>query len=274
MRLTPPIPLDPLNARTDAYDLANGVIDHLKTSQLASLRWGKVSDADMISYLTSVYSLQISNEADIPRISAAQEDGKGNVAERREHLVIRDLDLLPYLVEQNPDEFEDKPEASKLGRIVAHADYRFRPKGWHWRDAKHPDLQANSMPVSAGSIPQPSGANVELIKLFNTKVEDLMDHHAVAQDCYELVNIATSASHLRKGLAKQLVLWLFPFCDQQQSDYKLIASPAGKGLYMRCGFVEDGVGDKRAVEMNMGEWGGEGIHQHIYMVRHPEKRSS
>lgn len=274
MHLTPPISLDPANAHIDAYDLAHSVISIPDSSQLVSLRWGKVSDPDMIKYLTAVYTFQIQIDAKIPRISAVQEDGKGNAIERREHLAIRDLDLLPCLVEQNPDHFKDNPEAAKVGRIVAHADFRFRPKGWDWHDVKHEYQQANGMPVGHGSIPKPPGSNTELIEMFDNKVEELLDYHCKGQNCYELVNISTNASHLRKGLAKQLVMWLFPFCDRQQLDYKLLASPMGRGLYKRCGFVEEGVGENGAVEVDMGDWGGDGIHQHIYMVRHPERHSS
>lgn len=138
MRLTPPVPLDPVNAQVDAYDLAHCVISIPHSSQLADLRWGNVSDADIIKYLTAVYTFQIREDAKIARIGAAHEDGRGNEIERREHLALRDMELLPYLVEQNPNEFKNYPEAAKLGRIVAHADFRFRPQGWDWQAADHP----------------------------------------------------------------------------------------------------------------------------------------
>ena len=271
MRFTPPIPLEPANIDIDAYDLAISLFSVIHSSQLSTLRWGKVSEVDMIKYLTAVYAQQIPTDAKIPRLGAKKEDGKGTAIERREHLVIRDLDLLPRLVEQDPDAFQDNPEAKKLGRIVAHADYRFRPKGWDFRKPNHPDPQANARFLS---IPKPEGANVKLVELLDEKVEELLNFHFKGSDCYELYNISTNASHLRKGLAKQLVKWLYPFCDEDGLDYKLLASPMGRGLYRSCGFVEEGEGDAFAAEIDMSEWGGEGIHQHVYMVRHPEIHTS
>lgn len=226
----------------------------------------------MIKYLTAVYTFQIPEDAKTARIGAAHEDGKGNEIERREHLALRDMDLLPHLVQQNPNEFKNYPEAAKLGRIVAHADFRLRPKGWDWQAADHPYPQANGMPIGSDGFSKPQGANIELI--FDKKVEELPDYHCKDQACYELVNISTNASHLRKGLAKQLVMWLFPFCDERQLNYKLLASPMGGGLYKNCGFVEEGDGNNSAVRIDMGEWGGHGIHEHVYMVRHLEKRKT
>lgn len=69
-------------------------------------------------------------------------------------------------------------------------------------------------------------------------------------------------------------MWLFPFCDEKQLNYKLLASLMGRGLYKKCGFVEEGDGDHSAVRINRGEWGGQGIHEHVYMVRHPEERKT
>jgi hypothetical protein len=268
MRLTPPIPLNPARAQIDAYDLAHVVTSLPYSSQLADLRWGKAKNADMIKYLTAIYTIQISEDAKIARIGAALEDGKGDEIERREHLVIRDLDLLPLLIEQNPERFTDNPEAAKAGRIVSHADFRMRPKGWNWQDAKQ---QANDTSTESDSPQGPNGANIELIKLCNTKAGELLDYHCRDHACYELVNIASNASHLRKGLAKQLITWIFPYCDEQQLDCKLLASPMGRGLYKSCGFVEEGKGNKSALRIDMGEWSGDGIHEHVYMVRRPGK---
>jgi hypothetical protein len=104
--------------------------------------------------------------------------------------------------------------------------------------------------------------NVVLIYLVGGKAEDLLDYHCRYQDCFEPVNINTNASHLRKGLAKQLVTWLFPFCDEQGLDYKLMSSPIGRGLYKNCGFVEGVEGDKSAVQIDMGACGGSGMYEH------------
>ena len=267
MRLTAPMPLDATNAHIDAYDLAQCFISNTDSSQLLSVAWGNVKNIDLIEYFSSVYACEILKDARIPRIGATQKDEQGNFTERREHLVIRDLDLLPYLVEQDPNSFKDNIEASRVGRIVAHAEYRFRPKGWDREAAERRDRY----PKTPGL---PQAVNIKLLRLFGGKTLDLLDYHCRYQDCYELVNIYTNASHLRKGLAKQLVKWLFPFCDEQGLDYKLMASPMGRGLYKNCGFVEDGEGDKSAVQIDMGAWGGSGMYEHVYMVRYPEKPGS
>jgi GNAT superfamily N-acetyltransferase len=271
MHLTPPIPLDFNNVTLDAFDLARIRMTFPNSSPFDTLRWGSVSDSDMLTYLLKRTSDALSIDATFPRIGAAQDDKKGQAIERREHLVIRDLDLLPRRVEEHPEDYDAESPARKLGRIVTHAEYRFRPKGWNWRDPTHNHPHANGEPVDVAT---PPGANAELIELFNERVKELLDYHCKGGDCYELVEIATHPSHLRKGLAKQLVTWLFRFCDEDHLDYKLMASPMGKGLYKSCGFVEDGKGDKGAVEIDMAEWGGEGIHRHVHMARHPEKLAS
>lgn len=254
------------NVTLDGYDLAHMVMSIPNSSQLATLRWGGVSDVDMLAYLVGAAPGKLITDAEIPRISDAKDDKKGCAIERREHLVIRDLDLPPYRVEEYPDEYDTDSPARKLGRIVAHADYRFRPQGWDWRDPNHKAPQANGEPLG---VSKPAGANVELIEKFDERVEELLAYHCKGQDCYELVNIGTNVSHLRNGLAKKLVTWLFPFCDELRLDYKLLASPMGRFLYKSSGFVEEGKGDRAAVEIDMSKWGGEGIHQHVYMVRHP-----
>ena len=40
----------------------------------------------------------------------------------------------------------------------------------------------------------------------------------------------------------------------------------GFGLYKKCGFQEIG-GPDGVVEVDMGEWGGEGVHRHVAMIR-------
>ena len=274
MRLTAPMPLDAANVHIDAYDLAKCVISNTDSSQLFSVGFGSVKDIDLMKYFSTVYTFKLPIDLSIPRISAAQKDDMGIITERREHLVIRDLDLLPYLVEQDPDSFKDNTEAFTIGRIVARADYRFRPKGWNWQVTQSRYQRASEKATYPMTVEQPQGSNSKIIEHFGIKAAELLDRHCRDQECYELMNLETNVSHKGKGLAKQLVEWLFPFCDEQGLDYKLMASPVARGLYRRCGFVEDGEDAEAAISIDLGKWGGSGIYEHVCMVRHPEKAGS
>lgn len=216
----------------------------------------------MEKYLTARYTSRIPEDAKTARISATFEDGKGDDVERCEHLVIRDLRILPFLVKQSPEKFKDNPEAAKLGRIVAHAELRLRPKSWSSLNEDDGDQQGNETDMRVD--PSPEEVNIKLIALIDTKVVALLGYHCKESACCELVNISTAASHLRKGLAKQSTTWIYPYCDKQQLDYKLLGSPMGRPLYKSCGIVEEGERDKAAVRVHMAEWGGHGIHEHVY----------
>ena len=78
-----------------------------------------------------------------------------------------------------------------------------------------------------------------------------------------LENLFTLPSHGRRGCGHELTKVIFPRVDAENGICYLDASPMGYAVYLRCGFVEVDV-----VEIDKGEYGGSGIHQHVGMLRY------
>jgi GNAT superfamily N-acetyltransferase len=76
-----------------------------------------------------------------------------------------------------------------------------------------------------------------------------------------------------RGLAKALVSWIFPYADAENRLCFLVASPLGYPVYKKLGFQEIG-GPYAVAEIDRSKWGGQGIHQHITMIRYPKGHAS
>jgi len=84
-------------------------------------------------------------------------------------------------------------------------------------------------------------------------------------DYFVLMNLVTSPSFRRRGAASQLVRLGLERADQEGKLVILDASPQGFPLYKGLGFVE-----VDRLEIPLEEFGGEGTHIHVNMVRKPQ----
>lgn len=237
--------------------------------------------------------------------------------DRYEHVVVRDLDL-PRLWESDDivelavgmEKIHDESvvdEGSRTtddqlegrGRVVAHAEFQFhsgnRPPHSHdivadshthaHNTLSNPEVSVPGASTSSSAndsttVPLPLGINKELFELFNSGLFPLLDAHiARLTPCFELNLIATSDTHLRQGIARQLLTWIFPFADAEGVPVVLAASPVGVLLYKKCGFVEIGDVEDAQTKLLRGEfvmdnraWGGKDIHRHVFMVRWPANK--
>lgn len=110
-----------------------------------------------------------------------------------EHLVIRDLDLAPFVGEDDdvavatgrkPDKHQGLGGGGGggQGRIVSHAQWEFRPRDWveGWQREEEEKKRSESMLV------RPYGTNVALVEEFQDKVNAMW------------VNLMRGKEHYRK----------------------------------------------------------------------------
>lgn len=73
----------------------------------------------------------------------------------------------------------------------------------------------------------------------------------------ELLDLATLPKFKRRGAGAQLVNWGLERADREEKRAVLSASPQGLSLYRKLGFVE-----RDELRIDLGEYGGEGVHVH------------
>lgn len=228
------------------------------SSPSAILRYGQVPPEELEIWLEKATLRNLHIEFKLGRIAEIHHGDELPKVPLAERLVIRDLSL-----EHLGGDIDRLPQ----GRVVAHADYRFHPAYGIAQENKSNDDKA----VEPAPLP-PVGFNQELHRHTNERVSDTMTTAFHGLPCFELNAISTlSPSHLRRGLGKQLTEWIFPYADQLNLPVLLSASPMGLPLYKKCGFIEYHSLD---VVVRLDEWGGEGIHKLVTMVRWPEGQGS
>lgn len=84
------------------------------------------------------------------------------------------------------------------------------------------------------------------------------------------MNLGTSGAWQRKGAASTLVRWPFEDADKEGILVYLDTASDGPGraLYEKLGFRKVG-----ECNIDLEEYGGEGIHTHIAMIRYPQERA-
>lgn len=224
------------------------------SSPSAILRYGQVPPEELEIWLEKATVRSLHLEFKLGRIADIQNCDELPKVTLAERLVIRDVDL-----EHLGGDIGRLPP----GRVVAHADYRFHPAYGTKQESKGGDDEIDEPAPSP-----PTGFNQELHRHTNERVSDTMTTAFHGLPCFELNAISTlSPSHLRRGLGKKLTEWIFPYADQLNLPVVLSASPMGLPLYEKCGFVEYNSLD---VVVRLEEWGGDGIHKLVTMVRWPE----
>ncbi|KAJ9609507.1 hypothetical protein H2200_005834 [Cladophialophora chaetospira] len=242
----------------------------LTMTPLGELRYGSVPEGELRTWLQACYKVGIPSELETPRIAGFDDDGHGPNVTRMEYLVIRDLDLKP--LEEVQDDYDGGRQAS-TGRIVAYAEFKYHPM----EEAKS-DEHANEPTESTSGendwkfLQPPPSVHNELRKHWDGVVEAVLERQFGGMHCFEVRGLSTlSPSHLRKGIASKLLSWIFPWADRLNVPVVLAATPPGYPLYLKHGFVPVGP-NGGAIECNMAEWGGSGVHRHILMMRPPEKK--
>ena len=118
MRLSEIEPLTASYSHDDVSELAAVIQSTRLSSPSAVLRWGKISLSDLEAWLRESCTANLEREFQLERISSIRSGDGLPSSPLREHLVVRDLDMIRLGSNQ------DRPPP---GRIVAHADYRFMP---------------------------------------------------------------------------------------------------------------------------------------------------
>ncbi|KAF1965679.1 hypothetical protein BU23DRAFT_488606, partial [Bimuria novae-zelandiae CBS 107.79] len=106
----------------------------------------------------------------------------------------------------------------------------------------------------------PENSNKDLILAFTAGLRELRENVLQGREHFLLENIATHPDHRGKGLASQLIEWVFPEADQQGALVYLdtASDNAAMRLYKRLGFEEKG-----SDTIELGKYGGEGSHTHV-----------
>ena len=269
MRLTGPLRLSLEGVETAVLEIAAIAQSSLTMTPLGEIRYGKILPDEARKWLQSCAKADMQAESRYPRIAEFHSDGLGSGVTRFEHLVVRDLDLEPL------DALDGAgSHAHQDGRIVSHAAFSYHPPN-ELKQEKSQIQEATTTPIiHATPIELPATGHRELHTYWNNKVEAALDSQFSHLHCFEVRELATlSPSHLRRGIASQLLRWIFPWADKLNVPVVLAATPPGYPLYLRHGFVEVG-GDSGIVECNMADWGGIGIHRHILMIRFPQEGRS
>ena len=271
MRLTEPICV----AATDADDIVPDVSavtqSSLTMTPLGELRYGRVPTAELADWLQACCEVGLRSELQTPRIAGLGGDGLGHSLTRMEFLVVRDLDVASLSEKENLH--GEDPRVSE-GRIVAYAEFTYHPAeqvSTQQEDSK-PSGEASGSEWK--SLQPPAWVHRELYEHWNNTVEAALRKQFGGLHCFEVRGLSTlSPSYLRKGIASKLLSWILPWADRLNVPVVLAATPPGYPLYLKHGFVPVGA-NRGAIECDMEDWGGSGIHRHILMVKRPEKKAA
>jgi GNAT superfamily N-acetyltransferase len=256
MRLTDPIIIGADYSEEDIFDIAKLIESTVTSSKLRQLIYGNIPLNELEKYFVEDVRYGLQQEFSMPSIS---EDDNLDI-ERREHLIVRDLDLPPTL-----QELTGNPYKTHLGRIVAHVEFRYLPTDW----IKTFDGSGNH-PTSTQSLPppMPDAANKGLINYFRSAGLPFVKQLYGGKRRFLVKDICTLPSHSRKGIASKLLSWIFPISAKDNVPVVLAATSMGLSLYRKLGFQEVS-GPLGVLQIDRGAWGGEGVNQHAFMIRLP-----
>lgn len=87
------------------------------------------------------------------------------------------------------------------------------------------------------------------------------------KDMAVLMNVGTAKAWQEKGAATALMEWMFEAADREQVPIYLDTTAEGpaKRLFDKLGFKEAG-----EFEIDLSNYGGQGKHSHVGMVRRPQ----
>jgi len=190
-----------------------------------------------------------------------------------QRLVIENADVTPadYLAwhrarvrnslsicDPNSDVVAFKLVDEETGRIAAYAQWGFSSQAWK----KDRELSPNK------DLKPPKGTNLRLRQKYGAMLAEMDARNLPKEKHFVLMNLVTAPSFRRKGAASQLVRWGLERADREGVIVVLDSSPHGLPLYKTLGFVE-----VDRIELDLAEFGGEGTHSHVSMVRKPQALS-
>jgi GNAT superfamily N-acetyltransferase len=301
MKLTDPIRLSLEDADAIVPDMAAIALSSLTMTPLGQLRYGTTTEAELSSWLRACWRSELPCDLQPPRIADFDTDGLGPNVMRMEYLAVRDLDMEPLsdddgAASNNSHDGVQAPASAPAsasasgGRIVAFAEFKYHPREdvrshqqeeeqqqqQQQQTATQPPTEGMSGGDQDGSMllqPPPSVHN-ELRIHWDNLVETALHRQFGGMHCFEVRGLSTlSPSHLRRGIASKLLGWIFPWADRLNVPVVLAATPPGYPLYLKHGFAPVGP-DDGAIECDMADWGGSGVHRHVLMIRWPEKNGS
>ncbi|KIW66904.1 hypothetical protein PV04_06192 [Phialophora macrospora] len=293
MKLTDPIRLSLEDADTIVPDMAAIALSSLTMTPLGQLRYGTTPEAQLSSWLRACWRAELPGDLQPPRIADFDHDGLGPNVMRMEYLVVRDLDMEPLSDDDkrsanhnSHDDVEAPASASasdSRGRIVAFAEFKYHPR----EEVRAQEEQQQQQRTTTQAAPQgspdgnedgrlplqpPPSVHNGLRTHWDNLVETALQRQFGGMHCFEVRGLSTlSPSHLRRGIASELLGWIFPWADRLNVPVVLAATPPGYPLYLKHGFVPVGPNDG-AIECDMADWGGSGVHKHVLMIRWPEKK--
>lgn len=116
-------------------------------------------------------------------------------------------------------------------------------------------------------LPLPPGCKTTLRETYLSLLNNMEAKHQPQEPFYELLELATHPSYQRKGIGSQLVNYGLERAERDGKKVYLSAAPKGVPVYTKLGFGEVG-----RLEFPLGEWGGDGVHVHVAMVKEPGVR--
>jgi GNAT superfamily N-acetyltransferase len=255
MRLTAPIRLARGDIENAAPDLAAVRHSTLSMTPKDKLTYGAASDDEMRTWLEACYKLGLREEMRNPRLSSIDTDGHGAEVIRMEFLVVCD---------------EDQQSLSKHasnGRVVAYAELKYHPPKGHRLEKKLD--HGESTAVDWKQLEPPTGVNLALRATWDKTLDEAIEAAFGDLHRLEIRALATlSPSHLRKGIATSMLHWIYPWADRFGVPIVLASTPPGYPMYLKEGF-EELPHPTGSIECDLAQYGGEGVHRHVLMIRQP-----
>ncbi|KAJ4295591.1 hypothetical protein N0V90_007604 [Kalmusia sp. IMI 367209] len=118
----------------------------------------------------------------------------------------------------------------------------------------------------------PENSNKDLIMEQVIGLRELREQVLQGKKHFLLENVATHPEQRGKGLASELIKWVFPLAEDQDALVYLDTAldNTAMRLYKRLGFEEKG---SHTID-DLSKYGGEGSHTHVALLRSPSEKSA
>ncbi|KAH6678326.1 acyl-CoA N-acyltransferase [Halenospora varia] len=142
--------------------------------------------------------------------------------------------------------------------------YEFSPEELQKKEEEKKEKEA--LKAKGEDDSWPLGANLAICLAKFGGIDAARSKHCSAETDYAIQLLYVSPEYQRKGLASMLLRYGLEMADREGKRAYIEATAKGKVVYERLGFeVVD------LVEVDLKEWGGEGVERNWIMVREPKK---